>query len=123
PVLLLSEQALASRICTIVPPDLSKVKTVNRALATPEEREAGFLRYKDTETGVSAMSIPGMSKGVYTTTGIEHDESGDPGYTPKLAMQMKRKRFRKMETCLRERGADFVRYWGEEGDAEDGVIA
>ncbi len=123
PVLLLSEQALASRITTITPPDLSKVKVINRDLATPEEREAGFLRYKDTETGISPMAIPGMSKGVYTNTGIEHDESGDPGYTPQLAMKMKRKRFRKFDTLIKERGADFVRYWGEPGEAEVGVIA
>src|SRR5258708_512797 len=123
PVLLLSEQALATRICTIPVPDPSQVKVVNRDLATPEEREAGFLRYKDTDTGISAMSIPGMSKGVYTTTGIEHDESGDPGYTPALAMKMKRKRYRKMDTCRKEQAEKFVRYWGEKGEAEVGVIA
>ena len=122
-VLLLSEQALASRICTVTPPDVSKIKIVNRALATLEERESGFLRYKDTENGISPMAIPGMEKGVYTCTGIEHDESGDPGYTPKLATQMKRKRFKKLEACRRERAADFVRYWGDEGDVEVGIIA
>jgi 2-oxoglutarate ferredoxin oxidoreductase subunit alpha len=123
PVLLLSEQALATRICTITVPDTSEIKVVNRDLATPEEREAGFLRYKDTDTGISAMSIPGMANGVYTTTGIEHDESGDPGYTPALAMKMKRKRYRKLETCRKEQAEKFVRYWGEEGEAEVGVIA
>lgn len=123
PVILLSDQALATRKCTIPPPDLSKVKVVNRLKPTPEEREGGYLRYKDTETGVSPMSVPGMSKGVYVSTGIEHDESGDPGYTPELAMQMKRKRFRKLETLQRERAHEFVRTWGDGGDVEVGIIA
>jgi 2-oxoglutarate/2-oxoacid ferredoxin oxidoreductase subunit alpha len=123
PVLLLSDQAVASRKVTIEPPDLSQVKVVNRAMPTPEEREEGYLRYKDTETGVSPMAVPGMSRGAYTNTGIEHDEAGDPGYTPQLAMKMKHKRFRKFETLLKERGNDLVEESGDEGEVEVGIIA
>jgi 2-oxoglutarate ferredoxin oxidoreductase subunit alpha len=123
PVLLLSDQALATRKMNIVPPDLSKVKVVNRLTPTPEEREAGYERYKDTETGVSAMALPGMPGGIYTNTGIEHDESGDPGYTPALAMKMKRKRYRKLDTLLREHGHEYVKVWGDEGEVELGIIA
>jgi 2-oxoglutarate ferredoxin oxidoreductase subunit alpha len=123
PVLLLSDQAVATRKVNIAPPDLSKVKVVNRATPTPEELEAGYLRYRDTPTGVSPMAVPGTTGGIYTSTGIEHDESGDPGYTPKLAAQMKRKRFRKLETLARTHGRDFVRETGDEGEVEVGVIA
>ncbi|MGC8667573.1 MAG: 2-oxoacid:acceptor oxidoreductase subunit alpha [Chthonomonadales bacterium] len=123
PVIVLSEQALGTRICTVPPPDLTKVKTVNRLMPTLEERQDGYLRYRDTETGVSPMAIPGMEKGAYTTTGIEHDEEGNPGYTPQLAAKMKAKRFRKLDTCNRERGRDFVHFWGEPGEAEVGIIA
>lgn len=123
PVLLLSDQALATRKMNIVPPDLSKVKVVNRLTPTPEEREAGYERYKDTDTGVSAMALPGMPGGIYTNTGIEHDESGDPGYTPALAMKMKRKRYRKLDTLLREHGHEYVKVWGDEGEVELGIIA
>jgi 2-oxoglutarate ferredoxin oxidoreductase subunit alpha len=123
PVLLLSDQALATRKVTIAPPDISKVKVVNRATPTPEERAEGYMRYKDTATGVSPMAIPGMEGGIYTNTGIEHDETGDPGYTPALAMKMKRKRYRKLETLRRERAHEFVNEWGDPGEVEVGVLA
>jgi 2-oxoglutarate ferredoxin oxidoreductase subunit alpha len=123
PVLLLSDQALATRKCTITPPDLSQVEVVDRRTPTPEERAAGYRRYADTETGVSPMAIPGMAQGAYVSTGIEHDEEGHPGYTPELARQMKEKRFRKLETLRETRGREFVRAWGDPGDLEVGIIA
>ena len=64
-----------------------------------------------------------MPDALYVSTGIEHDEKGDPGYTPKLARQMKQKRFRKMDTLLRECGRDFVDEWGDIGELEVGIIA
>lgn len=123
PVLLLSDQALATRKSTLLPPDLSKVRVVDRRKPTPEECIDGYLRYKDTETGISPMSVPGMAQAAYVTTGIEHDEAGDPGYTPQLARKMKEKRFRKFETLLRERGDQFVRVWGDPDALEVGIIA
>lgn len=137
PVMLLSDQSIASRKMNIPAPNLSKVRVFNRATPTPQDRGIGaltaevdektrYLRYKDTDTGVSPMAVPGMEGGIYTNTGIEHDESGDPGYTPALAMKMKRKRFRKLETLNRKRGHEFVRRFGHDvniSDAEVGIIA
>lgn len=125
PVLLLSDQTIATRKMNIAPPDLSQLHVVNRRTPTPEEREGeeGYTRYKDTDTGISPVAIPGMAGGIYTNTGIEHDEQGHPGYTPALAMKMKRKRFRKLDTILRERAHEFVRTFGDEGPVEVGVIA
>jgi 2-oxoglutarate ferredoxin oxidoreductase subunit alpha len=127
PVMLLSDQAIASRKMNITAPDLTKVRVVNRTTPTPEERaDRGYLRYKDTESGVSPMAVPGMEGGIYTNTGIEHDENSNPGYTPALAMKMKRKRFRKLETLNRLRAHEFVRTFGHDvnlSDAEVGIIA
>jgi 2-oxoglutarate ferredoxin oxidoreductase subunit alpha len=123
PVLLLSDQAMATRKNTLLPPDMSRVKVVDRLKPTPEECAAGYLRYRDTESGISPMSVPGMAQAAYVSTGIEHDEAGDPGYTPQLARQMKEKRFRKLATLQRERGHEFVNVWGDEGELELGVIA
>lgn len=123
PVMLLSDQSIATRKQNICPPDLSGVKIVNRLTPTADQTGANYLRYEDTATGISAMSSPGMSGGIYTSTGIEHDETGDPGYTPALASKMKNKRFRKLETLRKARGKDFVELFGDEGDVEIGVIA
>ncbi|HLV79041.1 MAG TPA: 2-oxoacid:acceptor oxidoreductase subunit alpha, partial [Chthonomonadaceae bacterium] len=109
PVLLLSEQSLATRKSTLPPPDLSRAVVTDRLLASVEQREAGYRRYEDTPTGVSPMALPGMAKGGYVSTGIEHDEAGDPGYTPQLARRMKEKRFRKLERLRDERAGEFVR--------------
>jgi 2-oxoglutarate ferredoxin oxidoreductase subunit alpha len=127
PVLLLTDQSIATRKMNIPAPDVSKVRVVNRATPTPEERgEEGYLRYRDTATGVSPMAVPGLPGGIYTNTGIEHDEKSNPGYTPALAMKMKRKRFRKLETLNRDHGHEFVRTFGHDvniSDAEVGIIA
>jgi 2-oxoglutarate ferredoxin oxidoreductase subunit alpha len=123
PVLLLSDQALATRKCTVPAPILSDFKVVDRLAPTEAQLGEDFLRFADTPTGVSPMSIPGMSGGQYVSTGIEHEESGVPGYTPELAMKMKRKRYRKLETLLKEGGVEFTREYGDSGDVEVGVIA
>ncbi len=121
PVILLSDQALATRKCTVPPPDTSLVRVVDRL--HPNLSEQPYQRFEDTESGISPMAIPGMVGGAYTSTGIEHDEFGNPGYTPDLAMKMKRKRFRKLDTLLAERANDFVRQWGEPSRADVGIIA
>lgn len=121
PVILLSDQALATRKCTAPPPDTTRVVTQERLIA--DESDPLFDRYADTDSGISPMSIPGMRGKAYTSTGIEHDEHGDPGYTPQLAAKMKSKRFRKLETLRNERAHEFVRTWGEPGKADVGVIA
>ncbi len=123
PVVLLSDQGLATRKSTMTPPDLSAVHLLER-LAPSEEALAGtYNRFQDTPSGISPMSWPGMRGGMYTCSGIEHDEMGDPAYSPENAGRMKDKRFRKFETLLREHGAEMVRHWGDEGAVDVGIIA
>lgn len=123
PVIVLSDQSLATRKATIRPPDLSRVAVRNRVMPDADALRSGYARYEDTSTGVSPMSTPGMVGGAYVATGIEHDEGGHPGYSRDLANQMKLKRFRKMETLAASRGADFVNTWGDEGQVDVGVIS
>ncbi len=112
PVILLSDQALATRKSTIEHPDLSKLEIVDRIQPNEEEvAKHGYMRFLDTPSGISPMSIPGMPGAQYVNSGIEHDESGDPGYTPELATASKEKRFRKLETCRIKEGAKYVRYF------------
>jgi len=121
PVILLSDQSVATLKCTIPPPDPSRVRTIDRL--TPSASDQPYSRYEKTESGISPMSVPGMPNCSYVSTGIEHDEAGDPGYTPEIASTMKSKRFRKLETLREERSRDYVRLWGEPGCADVGIIA
>ncbi|MGO8670699.1 MAG: 2-oxoacid:acceptor oxidoreductase subunit alpha [Capsulimonadaceae bacterium] len=123
PVVLLSDQAIATHKSTVPAPDMSKVRIIDRLAPTPEDTVDGYLRYKDTPSGVSPMSMPGMVNGGYVNTGIEHDEAGDPGHKPELAVKMKRKRYRKLDTLLRLRDIEFVREWGDTGNVDVGIIA
>jgi len=69
------------------------------------------------------MAIPGAEGGIYTSTGIEHDETGDPGYTAELAARMKAKRFSKMDALRDKHAARLVRLWGDPGEVDVGIIA
>jgi 2-oxoglutarate ferredoxin oxidoreductase subunit alpha len=123
PVILLSDQSLATRRSTVPPPDLSRLHLTSRRLPAEDERGEAFLRYRDTPDGVSPMPVPGTPGGVYTSTGIEHDESGDPGYTPDIAVRMKQKRFRKLEALVAKHGRRLVREWGDKSQVDVGIIA
>jgi 2-oxoglutarate ferredoxin oxidoreductase subunit alpha len=123
PVILLSDQSLATRRSTVPPPDLEHLTTKRRLAPSADDLAAGYKRYADTTDGISPMAVPGTEGGVYTSTGIEHDEMGDPGYTAELAARMKSKRFRKMEALVRAHGRRLTRAWGDAGPVDVGVIA
>lgn len=121
PVIVLSDQSLAHRRCTIPKPDLARVPRWERI--TPEPGTNGeYARYAITETGISPMAIPGMPGLAYTATGIEHNEYSDPTYTPENLQAMKSKRFRKLQTLGEEYAEQFVRIWGDPEGAEVGII-
>lgn len=121
PVIVLSDQSLAHRRCTIPKPDLARVPRWERI--TPGGGTNGeYARYAITETGTSPMATPGMPGLAYTATGIEHNEYGDPTYTPENLQAMKSKRFRKLQTLGEEYAEHFVRIWGNPEGADVGII-
>lgn len=121
PVIVLSDQSLAHRRCTIPKPDLMRVPRWERI--APEPGTNGeYARYAITETGISPMAVPGMPGLAYTATGIEHNEYSDPTYTPENLQAMKSKRFRKLQTLGEEHAEQFVRIWGEPEGADVGII-
>lgn len=121
PVIVLSDQSLAHRRCTIPKPDLMRVPRWERI--APEPGTNGeYARYAITETGISPMAVPGMPGLAYTATGIEHNEYSDPTYTPENLQAMKSKRFRKLQTLGEEYAEQFVRIWGEPEGADVGII-
>jgi len=119
PVLLLSDQALATRTECIPKPDLKKVKVFDRVVHRDGAENNNYLRYQYTEDGVSPMALPGTSGGAYVATGLEHSEGGRPRYDPVTHQKMTDKRFRKLASAV----ADFPRVdvLGD-ADAELGIV-
>ena len=107
PVLLLSDQAVGQRKETISPGAL--VHAVRDRLTPTEDELEGYERYRDTPTGVSPMSIPGMKKGMYQTNGLEHDAEGRPSSNYLTHETMNAKRYRKMWP-IRDRYHAFRRF-------------
>ncbi len=114
PALVLSDQFLGQSRCIIDrPADLPYV--ANRLTAPADTPD--YLRYRDTESGVSPMAIPGRRGTTYTADGLEHTEKGIPSSQANMhAMQMD-KRARKLQQF------DYGTMWADiEGDAELAVI-
>lgn len=123
PAVVLSDQALATRIATIEPWDLDELPHLERVVAEPVEDSDEYVRYKITEDGISPMGIPGNKGTFYTGEGLEHLESGAPNYDPEQHVLMTDKRWRKMETAYqqyREWDGMWHRFGAEDPDV--GVI-
>jgi 2-oxoglutarate ferredoxin oxidoreductase subunit alpha len=106
PVIFLSDQDMSVRVQTIPPFDLSRVHIEPRLLWDGRD-PASFERYKDTPSGVSPMSIPGMKGGQYVAEGLEHLPNGEPDYTPEMHAKNMFKRGKK----IRAAAADAEK-WG-----------
>ncbi len=94
PVIVLTDQGLATRMEVIHRPDTATVELWDRKTSAGVE---DYKRYAYTEDNVSPMGIPGEEGGQYVATGIEHDEWGHPGYTPEIHVGMQNKRWNKLE--------------------------
>lgn len=96
PVIILTDQALSSRIEAFDEPDLAKIMVdpkVDRS-----ERPADFKPYPLDRLTRHAPAGSKMASGRYpTVTGLEHDEHGHPTGSPKLHMQMNAKRREKIK--------------------------
>ena len=121
PVILLSDQSMAYRTQSISIPEFDNIVTATRDLASDGQLEE-FNRYSITDTGVSPAAIPGMKNGMYITTGLEHDETGAPNYTPDNRVKMMEKRYRKLDTLASELDANGNGVFDDAGGAEVGVI-
>ena len=119
PVIVLTDQYLAQRKASILIPDPSKIVLEHRL--EPENTETDkYKRYAITDSGISPISIPGKHAMGYVATGIEHDETAKPGYTPALHTTMTHKRYKKLQSVVKESN-DLVKYYGHEAP-EIGII-
>lgn len=117
PVILLSDQSIGQRRQTISGSALEH-EVVERRIPSSEELP-GYQRYRETDDGVSPMSVPGMRGGEYQTNGLEHDASGRPASAYLTHEAMNAKRYRKLWP-IRE-SHRFVRRFGPER-ADLGIV-
>ncbi len=117
PVIVLSDQFIAQRRETLSMLTLDH-EVVGRQVPTAGELRE-FKRYRDTRSGVSPMTWPGMKGGEYQTNGLEHDETGQPTSMHVVHEKMNAKRYRKLRQ-VRDKYS-FFRTYGPE-DADVGVI-
>jgi 2-oxoglutarate ferredoxin oxidoreductase subunit alpha len=120
PVVVLSDQAMASRLETMPYPELGGSEwseLLERRLPTKEELADDYRRYRDTEDGISPMAVPSMEGGAYLAESLEHNEYGHPDQTPDNHQKMMEKRAKKVEAA-RARLVNWkaaARRWGDEG--------
>jgi len=76
-----------------------------------------YKRYRDTESGVSPMAIPGTAGTAYTADGLEHNEKGTPSSQPADHLAQLEKRSRKLENL------DCAEHWAStEGEGDIAVV-
>ena len=114
PAIVLSDQFMGqSRAVIDRPAQVDWVaKRVTAAANAPD-----YKRYRNTETGVSPMAIPGTPGVVYTADGLEHSEGGIPSSQARDHGQQLDKRLRKLAAY------DYGDAWADvEGEGELAVI-
>jgi 2-oxoglutarate ferredoxin oxidoreductase subunit alpha len=114
PAIVLSDQSLGqTRTIIDAVPDV----TFETKRKIPEAPNESYQRYKDTASGVSPMSIPGMPGGQYTADGLEHSEKGHPSTTASDHVMQLSKRLRKITDF------DYGKHWAEiDGHGETAII-
>jgi 2-oxoglutarate ferredoxin oxidoreductase subunit alpha len=114
PAIVLSDQFMGqSRAIIDRPADRRAVgKRLTAAVDAPE-----YKRYRDTESGVSPMAIPGTHGVVYTADGLEHSEAGIPSSQSRDHRLQLDKRERKLLQF------DYGPYWADvDGDGDVAVV-
>lgn len=103
PVILMSDQLIADTNVTVTPFDLENIK-IDRHLANPADYEPGtYLRYANTESGVSPRLLPGKANGnIVMVDSDEHNEFGRIDESPENRVLMVDKRHRKLDGILAE---------------------
>ena len=114
PALVLSDQFMGqSRAVVDVPAPLASA--TRRLTAAPSVPE--YKRYRDTESGVSPMAIPGTPGVVYTADGLEHSEGGIPSSQARDHRTQLDKRLRKLEQY------DYGELWADvEGQGDRAIV-
>jgi 2-oxoglutarate ferredoxin oxidoreductase subunit alpha len=112
PVILLSDAEIGQRKEVVDPIDTSAFTIIERRKPSDRELEQ-YVRFQITESGVSPISHPGMERGNYLASGIEHMESGAPTAGGAMHARMNQKRIHKLAPLKSRRDLFSV-----QGDAD-----
>lgn len=114
PAIVLSDQFMGQSRAIVPKPAVHQA--TGRRL-TADADTSGYQRYRDTESGVSPMAIPGTPGVVYTADGLEHTEGAIPSSGARDHRVQLDKRARKLQRH------DYGRRWADlEGDGPLAVI-
>jgi 2-oxoglutarate/2-oxoacid ferredoxin oxidoreductase subunit alpha len=114
PAVLLSDQSLGQARAAIPPPPQRNWHAERRK---PVPGVMHYERFADTEDGISPMTIPGLSGGEYTATGLTHKPSARPSAMVADHHRQLDKRRRKLERF------DYGEAWADiEGKGEIGLL-
>jgi len=102
PVILLSDAVLGQKRECVNLIDLDNIEVINRLKYNKQGENTPYSRYTITLDGVSPISSPGDQGGAYIATGLEHNEYAAPSYSPEVHAAMTKKRFKKLETAVKE---------------------
>ncbi len=99
PVIILTDQYLASSYTTIDKFNLSKVIVDRGELYSGNPDE--YRRHTITESGISPRAFPGMSEALVVTDSDEHDEAGHLTENAEIRREIVLKRLRKLDSLDR----------------------
>ncbi len=96
PVIILTDQHLASSYSTVAPFDLSKVIIDRGTLFSENNRNfASYKRHQITDSGISPRAFPGIGRALTVTDADEHDADGHLTEDAAIRNAMMKKRLRK----------------------------
>ena len=101
PVIVLMDQAISSRLETVDSDVLSKLPRVSPPAAAKVAAE-NYQRFQLTDTGVSPRIFPGTPGYEHMSTGLEHNERGDPEYDERMHSIMTAKRYKKLAALAKD---------------------
>lgn len=115
PGILLSDLLISEGTFSVDPDAINMFPPIDRGELITQPRSAdgangadtnGYLRYQDTETGISPRALPGLEGYVYVAATDEHDEDGvlisDEFTNPHKRRKMVEKRARKLQHVAKE---------------------
>ena len=102
PVIILTDFFLHNRVENIDPPKPDEEDIKDGNILPDELKKGNYLRYENTDTGISPRAIPGMEGHIFAATGLEHSEKGVPDYTAQNHTMMTEKRHRKINNAIKD---------------------